>query len=231
MGCRAALRRFAARSRRSPQGLQPARHHLRAARLPIAGRQGSPAAHAGRRSRRAQRRDHPGERPQGDEKRRRLCTLRNDLPRRKPGPLPHAHSSLPAQRGVCAEGRGARNAIGGGLRESQGHPGGEAALEGDAGFYHAYRGKNKGGLTYTFPGARHADPAKITANLGKDWILLETLYRVYSIAGYNIAHIDVTAKLCEKHNIRYANVHRVEPVVNWLQTQNPIPPLPTPREA
>ena len=33
-------------------------------------------------------------------------------------------------------------------------------------------------------------------------MFLETLYRIYSIAGYNIAHIDVTAKLCEEHDIK-----------------------------
>ena len=61
-------------------------------------------------------------------------------------------------------------------------------------------------------------------------MLLETLYRIYSIAGYNIAHIDVTAKLCEEHNIRYEDVDRVEAVVNWLETQYPSPAFPTRRE-
>lgn len=128
------------------------------------------------------------------------------------------------------EGAAARNAMLAVLLAKQGHPGGEAALEGNAGFYHAYAGNNRGELTYSFTGARHADLAKITANLGKDWILLETLYRVYSIAGYNIAHIDVTAKLCEEHNIRYEDVERVEAVVNWLETQYPSPAFPTRRE-
>jgi hypothetical protein len=48
-------------------------------------------------------------------------------------------------------------------------------------------------------------------------------YRIYSIAGYNIAHIDVTARLCEEHNIRYEDVDRVEAIVNWLETQYPSP--------
>ena len=128
------------------------------------------------------------------------------------------------------EGAAARNAMLAVALAKQGHPGGEAALEGPAGFYHAYAGNNSGELTYSFTGARHADLAKITPNLGKDWILLETLYRVYSIAGYNIAHIDVTAKLCEEHNIRYQDVDRVEAVVNWLETQYPSPAFPTRRE-
>ena len=48
--------------------------------------------------------------------------------------------------------------------------------------------------------------------------------------GYNIAHIDVTAKLCEEHDIRYEDVDRVEAVVNWLETQYPSPAFPTQRE-
>ena len=62
-------------------------------------------------------------------------------------------------------------------------------------------------------------------------MFLETLYRIYSISGYNIAHIDVTAKLCEEHNIRYEDVDRVEAVVNWLETLYPSPAFPSRREA
>lgn len=134
------------------------------------------------------------------------------------------------ESGALREGAAARNAMFAVALAKQGHPGGEAALEGPAGFYHAYAGNNRGDLTYSFTGARHADLTKITANLGKDWILLETLYRIYSIAGYNIPHIDVAAKLCEEHNIRYEDVDRVEAVVNWLETQYPSPAFPTRRE-
>ncbi len=134
------------------------------------------------------------------------------------------------QSAALREGAAARNAMLAVLLAKQGHPGGEAALEGDAGFYHAYAGNNKGELTYSFVGARQTSLEKMTANLSKEWILLETLYRVYSIAGYNIAHIEVTAKLCEEHNIRYQDVERVEAVVNWLETQYPSPAFPTRRE-
>jgi 2-methylcitrate dehydratase PrpD len=112
----------------------------------------------------------------------------------------------------------------------QGHPGGETVLEGDAGFYHAYAGNNRGQLTYSFVGDVRTSLDTITANLGKDWIFLETLYRIYFTAGYNIAHVDVTAKLCEEHDIRHQNVERVEAVVNWLETQYPSPAFPSRRE-
>ncbi|HEV8520323.1 MAG TPA: MmgE/PrpD family protein, partial [Burkholderiales bacterium] len=128
------------------------------------------------------------------------------------------------------EGAAVRNAMLAVALAQQGHVGGETVLEGDAGFYHAYAGNNKGLLTYSFVGDTHASFDKITANLGKDWMFLETLYRIYFTAGYNIAHIDVTAALCAEHDIRYENVERVDAVVNWLETQYPSPAFPSHRE-
>jgi 2-methylcitrate dehydratase PrpD len=129
------------------------------------------------------------------------------------------------------EGAAVRNAMLAVALAKQGKVGGgEAVLEGPAGFYHAYAGNNTGELTYSFVGDSHTSLAKLTADLGKEWMFLETLYRIYSFAGYNIAHIDVTAKLCEEHNIRYQDVDRVEAVVNWLETQYPSPAFATQRE-
>jgi 2-methylcitrate dehydratase PrpD len=128
------------------------------------------------------------------------------------------------------EGAAVRNAMLSVALAKQGHVGGETVLEGNAGFYHAYAGNNKGQLTYSFVGDTQTSLDKITAGLGKDWLFLETLYRIYSTAGYNIAHIDVTAKLCEEHDLRYENVARVEAVVNWLETQYPSPAFPSRRE-
>ena len=59
--------------------------------------------------------------------------------------------------------------------------GGEAVLEGPAGFYHAYAGNNTGQLTYSFVGDTQTSLDKLTAGLGKEWMFLETLYRIYSI--------------------------------------------------
>lgn len=128
------------------------------------------------------------------------------------------------------EGAAVRNALLAVALAQQGHVGGETVLEGEAGFYHAYTGNNKGELTYSFVGDTHTSLAKITAGLGKDWLFLETLYRIYSTAGYNIAHIAVTAQLCEEHGIRYEDVERIEAVVNWLETQYPSPAFPVRRE-
>ena len=125
------------------------------------------------------------------------------------------------------EGGAVRNALLAVALAKHGTPGGETVLEGDAGFYHAYAGSNRGELRYSFTGANRADLAKITEGLGRDWIFLETLYRIYSTAGYNIAHVDVTAKLCEEHNLRYEDIDRIEAVVNWLETEYPSPAFPS----
>jgi hypothetical protein len=125
------------------------------------------------------------------------------------------------------EGGAVRNALLAVALAKRGTPGGETVLEGEAGFYHAYAGNNRGELRYSFTGLNRADLAKITEGLGRDWIFLETLYRIYSTAGYNIAHVDVTAKLCEEHNLRYDDIDRIEAVVNWLETEYPSPAFPS----
>jgi 2-methylcitrate dehydratase PrpD len=134
------------------------------------------------------------------------------------------------ESGGLREGGAAHNAMLAVAMAKVGHRGGETALEGNAGFYNAYAGNNQGRLTYSFTGARQTRLDTIPANLGRDWMFLETLYRIYSISGYNITHIDVTASLCEEHNISYKDVDRVEAVVNWLETQYPSPAFPNLRE-
>jgi len=124
------------------------------------------------------------------------------------------------------EGGAVRNALLAVALAKHGTPGGETTLEGEAGFYHSYTGNNLGLLRYSFTGRNRVDLMSITEGLGKDWIFLETLYRIYSTAGYNIAHVDVTAKLCEEHNITYADIDRIEAVVNWLETLYPSPAFP-----
>lgn len=124
------------------------------------------------------------------------------------------------------EGGAVRNALLAVAMARHGTPGGETVLEGEAGFYHAYAGNNAGKLAYSFTADTRASLDRITAGLGRDWMFLETLYRIYSTAGYNIAHVDVTAKLCEEHDIRPEQVDCIEAVVNWLETEYPSPAFP-----
>ena len=128
------------------------------------------------------------------------------------------------------EGAAVRNAMLAVSLAQMGQVGGDTTLEGDAGFYHAYTGNNQGKLIYSFVGDTQTSLDVITKGLGQDWMFLETLYRIYSTAGYNIAHVDVTAQLCIEHDIRYEDVDRVEAVVNWLETQYPSPAFPSRRE-
>ncbi|MGE5269840.1 MAG: MmgE/PrpD family protein [Thiohalocapsa sp.] len=126
------------------------------------------------------------------------------------------------------EGGAVRNALLAVALARHGTPGGDTVLEGDAGFYHAYAGSNVGELRYSFTGRNHAELAKITDGLGRNWMFLETLYRIYSTAGYNIAHVDVTAALCRENGISHENIERIEAVVNWLETEYPSPLFPIP---
>jgi 2-methylcitrate dehydratase PrpD len=125
------------------------------------------------------------------------------------------------------EGGAVRNAFLAVAMARHGAKGGETVLEGDAGFYHAYAGNNRGDLTYSFTADNAAKLENITKNLGEDWMFLETLYRIYYTPGYNIAHVDVTAALCAEHDIKYEDVARVESVVNWLETEYPSPAFPS----
>ena len=75
---------------------------------------------------------------------------------------------------------------------------------------------------------QHRARARSPKAWASDWIFLETLYRIYSTAGYNIAHVDVTAKLCEEHDITYPDIDRIEAVVNWFETEYPSPAFPIP---
>lgn len=127
------------------------------------------------------------------------------------------------------EGAAVRNALLAVGLARQGIPGGETVFEGEAGFYFSYAGNRDGHLSHSFTGKRRADFADITRGLGEHWVFLETIYRLYSIVGYNIAHVDVTAALCERDNIRPEDVDRIEAVVNWLETQYPSPAFPSRR--
>jgi hypothetical protein len=126
------------------------------------------------------------------------------------------------------EGGAVRNALLAVAMAKHGTRGGETTLEGEAGFYHAYAGNNQGILSHSFTGKRKVDLSAITADLGQTWIFLETLYRIYSTSGFNIAHVDVTAALCEEHAIKHTDIDRIEAVVNWFETEYPSPAFPTP---
>src|SRR5437660_4681978 len=61
------------------------------------------------------------------------------------------------------EGGAVRNALLAVALARHGTPGGETTLEGEAGFYHAYAGSNRGELRFSFTGDNRTDLDKITA--------------------------------------------------------------------
>src|SRR5438309_7122126 len=63
------------------------------------------------------------------------------------------------------EGGAVRNALLAVALARHGMPGGESVLEGEAGFYHAYAGNNRGDLRYSFTADNHADLAAIAKDL------------------------------------------------------------------
>lgn len=125
------------------------------------------------------------------------------------------------------EGAAVRHALLAVALARHGTPAGETVLEGEAGFFHAYAGNNLGRLAYSFDGAVVAGLDRITRRLGADWLILETLYRIYSTPGYNIGHVEVTAQLCEEHDIDPDDIEGIECTVNWLETEYPSPAFPS----
>jgi len=120
----------------------------------------------------------------------------------------------------------ARSAILAVLLARDGTKGSESALDGAAGFYHAYAGSNEGRLTYAFTGRRTARRAAATSALGRRWDMLNTAHRIYTVAGSQLPLIDVTAKLCSDYDIAPEDVDRVDVVMNWLERAYPSPAFP-----
>jgi 2-methylcitrate dehydratase PrpD len=126
------------------------------------------------------------------------------------------------------EGGAARNALLAVALARRGRPAGETVLEGDAGFFHAYAGNNRGELDYHFEGQLHGNIAYIGEGLGTRWEFLNTIYRLYGVAGYNIAHIDTVADLVRDNGIKGADIDRIEAVVNMHETLYPSAAFPAP---
>ena len=127
------------------------------------------------------------------------------------------------------EGGSVRNAMLAVLLARDGMRGGETTIEGDAGFYHSFVGNNKGKLTYAFGGRKTNRLSTVTADLGSRWEVMDTVHKTIPTGGYNMPHVEVTARLCADNDIAPEDVEKVELVVNWLETQNPSPAFPRPR--
>ena len=107
--------------------------------------------------------------------------------------------------------------------------GSEEALEGPAGFYHAFTGNNQGALSYVFTGPQQTSFAPITEGLGTRWELLHTVLKMYPTAGYNCPVIDLMADIRRAHPaLPVDEIARITIDLNWLETLYPSPAFPNP---
>ena len=125
------------------------------------------------------------------------------------------------------EPQAARNGVFAGLMARAGHvKGSEKSIEGEAGFYNAFTGNNKGQLTYAFTGPLQFDPSAITQGLGQEYKLLTAMFRMYPCPGYNQAVINLMAELKSQHSIIADEIANVAIHMNWIETLYPSPAFP-----
>jgi hypothetical protein len=123
----------------------------------------------------------------------------------------------------------ARNALFATALARAGVGGTESALEGPAGFYHAFVGSRSGVAAETFvdgPASRGLE--SITDRLGSDWQMLDTGLRVYDVAGYHVPIIEVTRSLCAEQGIAAEAIDQVDIEVNAYELAYPSPVYPRP---
>ncbi len=116
--------------------------------------------------------------------------------------------------------------------------GSETCLEGDAGFYNAFVGNNRGELSYTFSvnppqdpdgewgGPSTTDLAATVEGLGDRWELMHVTPKIYPTAGYNCPVIELTTRMRAAHDIAPEDVEHITVELNWLETTYPSPAFP-----
>jgi len=126
------------------------------------------------------------------------------------------------------EPQAARNGVFAGLIAREGHvKGAELTLEGEAGFYNAFTGSHTGRLSYSFKeGVTQVDVGGITKGLGRDWLLLTAMFRMYPMAGYNQPVVDLIAEMKQQYGIDADRIEDVSVHMNWIETLYPSPAFP-----
>ena len=111
--------------------------------------------------------------------------------------------------------------------------GSETCLEGDAGFYNAFVGNNRGELPYTFSsnppgdgGPGNTDLAATVEGLGNRWELMHVTPKIYPTAGYNCPVIELTTRMRAAHDIPPESIEAITVEMNWLETTYPSPAFP-----
>ena len=106
--------------------------------------------------------------------------------------------------------------------------GSETALEGDAGFYNAFTGNNRGELSYVFSGPNQVSLDDVVADLGVRWELLHVTPKLYPTAGYNCPVIELMTAMRSSHNLIIPEIEKITVDMNWLETLYPSPAFPNP---
>ena len=121
-----------------------------------------------------------------------------------------------------------RNGVMAALLARQDVRGSETALEGEAGFYHAFTGNNRGDLSYVFQGPPWTSLADVVADLGSRWELMHVTPKIYQTAGYNCPVIELMTQIRASHDLPIAEIESIAVDMNWLETQYPSPEFPSP---
>ncbi len=124
-----------------------------------------------------------------------------------------------------------RNGIMAALLAREQLKGSETALEGDAGFYNAFTGNNRGDLSYVFDGDQHVPLEGVVADLGQRWELLHVTPKLYPTAGYNCPVIELMSDMRSSHNLPIDEIEKIEVDMNWLETTYPSPAFPNPERS
>ncbi len=122
-----------------------------------------------------------------------------------------------------------RNGIMAALLARENVRGSETALEGNAGFYTAFTGNNRGDLTYSFLGPNETDMSTVTEGLGSRWEVMHVTPKIYQTAGYNCPVIDLMTQIRTSHEIAPDTIESITIDMNWLETLYPSPEFPNPQ--
>jgi len=106
--------------------------------------------------------------------------------------------------------------------------GSETSLEGDAGFYNAFVGNNKGELSYVFNGPNNVSLDSVIEDIGERWELMHVVPKLYPTAGYNCPVIELMTEIRSAHDLSVQDIEKITVDMNWLETSYPSPAFPNP---
>ena len=119
-----------------------------------------------------------------------------------------------------------RNGIMAALLARENVQGSESALEGDAGFYNAFTGNNRGELSYVFSGPNQVTFDSVVEGLGSRWEMMHVVPKIYPTAGYNCPVIELMTDMRAAHDLPPEEIEQITVDMNWLETTYPSPAFP-----